>query len=245
MRIRLFSVLIAALLVLGASAFTPAGAANSVSPGLNWAGYVVDSPNVTAVSTDFIVPTVQAVTPGFVAEWAGIGGYTSNDLIQAGAGQEYIPGSGVRYFAWWETLPDAETEIANPVAPGDHMRVSITNTSGNAWTIQIADSTKGWTFSKSVTYASTKSSAEWIVEAPQVGLSALPLGAQTAPPLMGSAVFDGSGNTATVNGVTRLIGSWDLVQLIVDDATLAPSAIDSTGDGFAVCEYGATCSPPA
>ena len=34
---------------------------------------------------------------------------------------------GLSYFAWWETLPDAETQLPNAVRPGDHMTVAITN----------------------------------------------------------------------------------------------------------------------
>ena len=235
--------LLSVVLVLAGGALSPAHAASNGGStlGLNWAGYVVDSPHVSAVSTEFVVPTVQMATPGFVAEWAGIGGFTTNDLIQAGAGQEYIPGLGVQYFAWWETLPNAETQIpGKPVQPGDHMSVSITNTAGSSWTIEMADSTRGWTFSKTLNYKSTNSSAEWIVEAPQLGP-----GVQTLPPLMGPAVFDGAANTVTVGGTTKLIGNADPVQLIVDDATVAPSAIDSGGDGFSVCEYSISCSPPA
>ena len=242
-RIRMRSVLLSVVLVLAGGALSPAHAASNGGStlGLNWAGYVVDSPHVSAVSTEFVVPTVQMATPGFVAEWAGIGGFTTNDLIQAGAGQEYIPGLGVQYFAWWETLPNAETQIpGKPVQPGDHMSVSITNTAGSSWTIEMADSTRGWTFSKTLNYKSTNSSAEWIVEAPQLGP-----GVQTLPPLMGPAVFDGAANTVTVGGTTKLIGNADPVQLIVDDATVAPSAIDSGGDGFSVCEYSISCSPPA
>ena len=104
----------------------------------------------------------------------------------------------------------------------------------------MADTTQGWTFDKSLNYTSTNSSAEWIVEAPQLGP-----GVQTVPPLMGPAVFDGLANTVTIGGATKLIGNADPIQLIVDDATLAPSAIDSDGDGFSVCEYSLTCSPPS
>jgi hypothetical protein len=239
MRLRGWSLVVAALVALAGVLVAPADAAPD-EYSLNWAGYAVPASNVTSVSGEFVVPTVELGTPGFVAEWVGIGGYNSSDLIQAGIGQDaYAPGLATDYYAWWEVLPASETVIPNkPVAPGDHVTVTITNTSGNAWTIDMADTTQGWTFHKSLTYASTNSSAEWIVEAPSVA------GVQTIPPRISPAVFDGQ-NTATINGVTKVVGGWNPSEIAVPTGT--PSALDSTGDGFAVCEYDAqlNCSPPA
>jgi hypothetical protein len=240
MRLRVLAVLTTALAVLAGGVFTPADAAGS-NLSLNWAGYAVAASNVTSVSGEFTVPQVELGGPGFVAEWVGIGGYNTQDLIQAGIGQDaYVPGAAVDYYAWWEILPAAETVIPNkPVKPGDHVTVTITNTSGSNWTIDMADSTQGWTFQQNVTYNSTKSSAEWIVEAPTLALVA-----QTVPPRITPAVFDGA-NKATINGVTQTVGASNPDTLVVP--TGSPSAIDSTGDGFTVCEYDAqlNCAPPA
>lgn len=239
MRLRGWSVLAAVLLVLAGGVFTPASAAGTYLS-LNWAGYAVAASNVTSVSGEFTVPQVELGGPGFVAEWVGIGGYNTQDLIQAGIGQDaYVPGVAVSYYAWWELLPNAETVIpGKPVSPGDHVTVTITNTSGSAWTIDMADTTQGWTFQQNVTYNSTKSSAEWIVEAPTLVV------AQTIPPRITPTVFDGA-NKATINGVTQTVGAWNPDTLVVP--TGSPSAIDSTGDGFTMCEYDAqlNCPPPA
>ena len=57
---------------------------NADTTSLNWSGYATDpGSGVTGVASTFTVPTVNPVPPGFSANWAGIGGYTSSDLIQA------------------------------------------------------------------------------------------------------------------------------------------------------------------
>ncbi|HET7523968.1 MAG TPA: G1 family glutamic endopeptidase, partial [Acidimicrobiales bacterium] len=79
---------------------------------LNWSGYAVTGTGITGVASTFKVPTAGLVPPGFTATWAGIGGYSTSDLIQAGVGEQSLPSAplvGPQYFAWWETLPNAET----------------------------------------------------------------------------------------------------------------------------------------
>ena len=243
MRLRLACMLATTIVLLGGSALVPAyggGTKNGTSLGGNWAGYAVDAPGVTAVRGQFVVPKVDAVAPGLVAEWVGVGGFTTTDLIQAGVGEDYIPGFGVEYYPWYELLPASETRIDQPVQPGDHITVAVKDTGDNLWKIRMADAERGWTFSIVLSYASLHSSAEWIVEAPS--LSGV---VYTAPPLMDAAVFDGPGNSVTVGGVTTVLGNANPTKLIVDDATVQPSDIDSDGDGFAVCEYSVSCAPPS
>ncbi|HEX4863890.1 MAG TPA: G1 family glutamic endopeptidase, partial [Acidimicrobiales bacterium] len=89
-----------------------AGSINS----LNWSGYVVTPASpVTAVSSTFVVPAAGLVPPGFAATWAGIGGFNSQDLIQAGVGEQSLPDNpvlGPQYFAWTELLPSGETQLS-------------------------------------------------------------------------------------------------------------------------------------
>jgi hypothetical protein len=163
----------------------------------NWSGYA-EAGHYTSISASWTVPTVTAgagaTTRGrfgrqaptsawYSATWTGIDGFNSSNLIQAGTEQDYYGGSP-HYSAWWEILPAAETVISEPVSPGDVVSVSIVQTptvvgvpSGRGrataeyeWTITLSDTapTHPWRFVTTQPYAGTGSSAEWVVEAPEV-----------------------------------------------------------------------------
>src|SRR5581483_2091822 len=83
---------------------------NSTTSSLNWSGYATDpGSGITGVKSTFTVPTVAVAPPGFAANWTGIGGYNSQDLIQAGTSEDELQG----YYAWYEILPASETPISN------------------------------------------------------------------------------------------------------------------------------------
>jgi hypothetical protein len=223
------------------------GRANTTSDSLNWSGYAVlpsAGQNVTAVNSTFIVPKVNGTTPGFAATWTGIGGYNSSDLIQAGVGEQYVPGLGASYNAWYEILPASETALTNctgdancTVNPGDTVTVSIHDGGTNSWVVSLADSGH-WTFTKNLSYTSTHSSAEWILEAPTVG-------AQTVMPAMSNSLFD-PGNTYTVGtGSAQAIRAGNPVTITMNSAEGIPSPLDAEGDGFNGCTYALTCPAPA
>ncbi len=218
---------------------------------LNWAGYAVTpGSGITAVSGTFTVPTAGEVPPGFSASWAGIGGYTTSDLIQAGVSENSaITGEllGGEYDAWYEILPASETPISgcsgNPsctVNPGDKVTVSISNAGGDNWDISLSDA-GNWSWSTSVTYASSESSAEWIQEAPSLE------GVQTIPADVGTVSF-GPTSTFTEGGSTHTIaeGSPTLIDESpvgeVNEATTSPLASD--GQSFNVCVYAQSCAAP-
>ena len=159
----------------------------------NWSGYA-ETGNFTSVSGSWTVPTVTAgastggfrhpTTSWFSASWLGIDGFNNSSLIQTGTEQDFYSGSA-HYNAWWEILPAAETPISYPVNPGDVMTATITETSQvvssgggrhsrssgteHVWNITIGDTTAGWSFTTNQGYSGSGSSAEWVVEAPQVG----------------------------------------------------------------------------
>lgn len=219
---------------------------------LNWAGYAVTpATGITAVSSTFTVPSAGAVPPGFSATWAGIGGYTTSDLIQAGVSEE---GSAVatvlgpQYYAWYEILPASETQISGcsgdancTVSPGDTVTVNISLASANEWNVSIADSGH-WTWSQEIAYTSSESSAEWIQEAPTLVV-------QTIPAAVGTVSF-GPTSTYTENGTTYTIADGPTSPTLVDEspvgevneATTSPLASD--GQSFNVCVYAQTCAAP-
>ncbi len=218
---------------------------------LNWAGYAVTpGSGVTAVKSTFTVPTVGSLPPGFSATWAGIGGYSTSDLIQAGVGEQSTPSDplfGPQYYAWYEILPAAETPISGcsgdancTVQPGDQITVDIHNVSGNTWSVNLADANH-WTYSNTLTYASSESSAEWIQEAPTLAVvqtTQAPVGTVHFGP---TSTFTHGGTTSTIaGGQPTLINEG--VGLPVNEATTSPLASD--GQSFNVCVYAQSCPAP-
>jgi hypothetical protein len=212
---------------------------------LNWSGYATVAPAghpITAVSTHFIVPTVKRAPAGFSSTWAGIGGYNTQDLIQAGTESDT---AGAPY-AWYEILPASETPITSgcvgdnacTVRPGDNMTVTITSQGGDNWLISMVNANH-WTWSLNLSYASTFSSAEWILEAPTVG-------AQTVLANVGVQRFVPT-NTYTIDGVTKVIKQGNPIKIIlspglVNEAT--PSALNAAGNAFNDCAYKNSCAAP-
>lgn len=219
---------------------------------LNWAGYAVTpGSGISAVSGTFTVPAAGELPPGFAASWAGIGGYNTSDLIQAGVSENDAVGGallgGGQYNAWYEILPAAETPISGctgnvpscAVNPGDEVSVNISNAGGNTWDIALSDAGH-WSWSTSLTYASSGSSAEWIQEAPSLD------GAQTLPADVGTVSF-GPTSTFTVGGATETIAQGNPTLINegpggVNEATTSPLAAD--GQSFDVCVYAQSCATP-
>lgn len=218
---------------------------------LNWSGYAVtpSGGGVTAVSSTFTVPSAGLVPPGFAATWAGIGGYNTSDLIQAGTAEQSPPSNpllGPQYYAWYELLPNSETQLTGcsgdancTVTPGDHINVSISLSGTNTWLISLSDSGH-WSWSKTVNYASSESSAEWILEAPTL------LVAQTALAPVGTVAF-GPTSTFTAGGASHTTAQGNPTQIdlspgVVNEAT--PSALASDGQSFNDCAYAQSCPTP-
>ena len=216
---------------------------------LNWSGYAVSpSSPVTGVSSTFTVPSAGAVPPGFAATWAGIGGFTSQDLIQAGVAEQSFPDNpvlGPQYYAWYELLPAGETQLTgcNPdpnctVTPGDQVSVNITQASGSNWNIAVNDANK-WSFALQVPYSSSRSSAEWILEAPTLVV------AQTLMAPVGTVHF-GPTSTFTAGG-TQTIAQGNPTQVILSPGLIneaTPSALAADGQSFNDCAYAQTCPTP-
>jgi Peptidase A4 family len=259
-RIMISAALLGAIGSLGAAVATPASQTGvnhliavhgDTADSLNWAGYAVTpGSGITGVTGTFTVPTAGEVPPGFSASWAGIGGYSTSDLIQAGVSENSaLSGEllGGQYDAWYEILPASETEISDcsgdsscTVNPGDKITVSISNAGGDTWDVSLTDS-GNWSWSTSVTYDSSESSAEWIQEAPSLD------GVQTIPADVGTVSF-GPTSTYTEAGSTYTItqGSPTLIDESpvgeVNEATT--SALASDGQSFNVCVYAQSCAAP-
>ena len=218
---------------------------------LNWSGYAVTPSrhDITAMTTTFVVPKAAAAPPGFAATWGGIGGYNSSDLIQAGVSENSSSGNpavGKQYAAWYELLPASETNLTHctgnsscPVAPGNKVTVSIVKVGTNTWKTSVADPTEHWTWTKTLTYKSSESSAEWILEAPTVG-------AQTTLANVGKVSF-GPTSTYVAGGHTYTIAEGSPTKIILSPGSFneaTPSALASNGQSFNDCAYAQTCPRP-
>ena len=185
----------------------------------NWSGYA-ETGTFTGVSGTWTVPAVSATSSAtYSSAWIGVDGFSDNNLIQTGTEEDYYNGAA-HYNAWWEILPAAETAISTrsyPVTPGDRMSASIYETSQttgggggffrrqteHVWDIKIADTTRGWSFSTNQGYNGAGSSAEWVLEAPEVGSRIATLAHYAISPPAGTGDFDNAGIlTSIVSGGT-------------------------------------------
>ena len=161
----------AAVAVLTGSALfgaaRPAGAA--VTPSASaWAGYAATggSGAFTSVSSDWTQPTAHCGSGTSYADfWAGLDGYTSTSVEQAGTELD-CSGGTASYFAWYELYPSAPVYLSNTVRPGDTVSASVTYAGSSKFTITVADATRGWSQTVTKTLAgAARSSAEVITEA--------------------------------------------------------------------------------
>ncbi len=177
-----------------ASPFDPSGVVKLVKPphaqlnanqSTNWFGYnqgtLEQSGKLfTSISSDWTVPKASSHKAGEAessATWIGIGGgcldagCTLNDasLIQTGTEQDVDSSGHASYSAWWELVPVPAVTVSNmTVSPGDRIHASVTEAAlgSGVWTITLKDVTRNESFSTTVPYTSTNSTAEWIDETP-------------------------------------------------------------------------------
>jgi Peptidase A4 family len=182
----------------------------------NWSGYA-ETGTFTGVTGTWTVPSVAASSsPTYSSAWIGVDGFNDNNLVQTGTEEDYYSGAA-HYNAWWEILPAAETALPSTyaVAPGDRMSASIYETSSTVttgggnhgrfgsrssggstehmWVITIGDTTRGWTFTTDQGYNGAGSSAEWVMEAPEVGGKIATLAHYTVNAPSGTGDFDNAG----------------------------------------------------
>jgi hypothetical protein len=197
----------------------------------NWSGYVATGgTSYTSVSGTWVVPAPDANIRGIDATWVGIGGANTTDLIQAGT-EATVNGNGtVSYDAWTETLPQSTRTISLAVTGGDTVSVTISEQSAGLWLIDMKNITTGKTFTTTVRYDSSKSSAEWIEEAPSVGRGIAPLDS------FGSVTF--TAGQVVVDGKTQTLSGANVKAVTMADAAnqplAVPSAIGPDGSSFTV-----------
>jgi len=215
---------------------TPASVTSSSS---NWSGYAANGGAFTSVTATWTVPTVSATSSGADATWVGIGGLTSNDLLQAGT-QAMVDGSGtVEYSSWIEMLPQSSRNVPLSVSAGDSVTVTITQQGGNDWLIAMKNNTTNGSYSVTVQYSSSNSSAEWVQEAPSVGRGLISLDQFGTVKFSGaSAVRDGKTMSLSALGAKAITMINGQGQAIAQTSTIA-----SDGSSFTIARTDATSSP--
>jgi hypothetical protein len=236
-----------------------AGGQLNTNQSSNWSGYNIgaDYPQVpagttfTSISGEWTVPTATQHTSGQAedsATWIGIGGgcvddncdVTDETLIQAGTEQDVSSAGQASYNAWWEIIPETETEVSLPVSPGNTIYVSIDEAgTPGLWSITIDNLSTGETFSTTTPYTSSMDTAEWIEETPlEIGTGGTGLAAM---PTLGTVNF----TNATLNGANPGFETADEMQLTSSGTVVAtPSAPGPTLDSFNDCIWQTTCSAP-
>jgi peptidase A4-like protein len=217
---------------LAVTASTARLPASALPQSRNWAGYTATGGTFTEVEATWRVPQFAPNSPaGADAIWVGIGGVHGTDLIQAGT-QETVSGRGTTdYQAWVETLPQVSRPVPLPISAGDSVSISLQEQASGDWLVAFVNNTSGRTYQITIAYASSRSSAEWVVEAPSAQRGRiLPLDN------FGSVTFTQA--TTARDGQRLTIGQADgrPVTMVGQRArTLArPSSLDQDGAGFNV-----------
>jgi hypothetical protein len=217
----------------------------------NWSGYnkgiLETGTPFTSITGQWVVPTATQHVKGqdeYSSTWIGIGGgcldtgCTAGDatLIQTGTEQDVAADGTPSYSTWFELIPAPSISTPLAVKPGDTIAAVITSPAGGVWTISLNDRTTGQSWSTTVPYTSTLSTAEWIEETPlligtNAGFSALPN--------LGTVTF----SNATANGANAALNPAEKMQLVDGNGNpiATPSDPNATTNGFNDCTWSATC----
>ena len=175
----------------------------------NWSGYAAETNfsqpqanSVTAVSASWVVPKVTGNTNAYSAVWVGMDGYSDSTVEQVGTEQDTSRSGMTTYYAWWEMYSSGDQQPEQVISgltikPGDSITASVQYTGSGNFTLKITDTTENESFTTTPNTNATQSptasqsSAEWIVEAPNVG------GRQSSLADFGTITFTNA--SATIN----------------------------------------------
>jgi len=163
---------------------------NGTATSYNWSGYMqftgassYGSSSVYYIVADSVVPVARQAfgvancTWDYASTWAGIDGWGSNDVLQAGYEYDaYACGSttATYYSPWYEWYPYGEVRITNlPAAPGDDFFIEVWHTSATQGYAYLVNRNTGQYVEVGFTapsgYSLIGNVGEWIVERPGVG----------------------------------------------------------------------------
>jgi hypothetical protein len=196
------------------------------STSTNWSGYAATGTRFTSASATWKQPTASCTSATtYSSFWVGLDGDTSNTVEQTGTDADCSGGSPV-YYAWYEMYPRFPVNLSLAIHPGDTMHASVTTNGKGTFTLTIADTTTGRSFTTSQKLKRAKlSSAEVIAEAPSGSGGVLPL------TNFGTVDF----STAMANGQAIGTFSPDRITMTAPDGTVkaSPSSL-SNGTAFSI-----------
>lgn len=191
----------------------------------NWAGYAAHSTKYTSVTSTWREPSASCgSTTSYAAFWTGLDGYASNSVEQDGTLVQ-CSGGVAQQFSWYEMYPAAPVYFSNTLTAGDTIVSRVTSTSTGAFTLYLADTTRGWSHTINQTNSSlARSSAEVIAEAPSSSSGVLPLAN------FGTVTF----NSCDVNGGTLAASGPTAITMVTSTGStkVSVSAISSSGTSF-------------
>ena len=206
----------------------------------NWSGYADTGSGVSAVSGSWVVPAISCPKHGtsYVAIWVGIDGYTSSTVEQTGTLGQCSNGVA-SYSVWYEFYPAGSVTISGVTAsPGSPITASVTYSS-SGFTATITNTKTAESFSTTQTVSgAARSSAEWVVERPEL-CSFIRCQLSTLANF-GSVSLTSS--SATINGVTGPINTFtDVAITMVGSSTgpilAEPSSLSTDGTSFSVAYH--------
>jgi hypothetical protein len=207
--------------------------ASTATSSTNWSGYADVDETFSSVGGTWTEPSTTCTsTTSLAAFWVGIDGFSSSSVEQDGTLVECYGGSEYQ-FSWWEMYPTNDIQVVGEsVAAGDHITGTVVR-SGTSYKLTVTDSTHtANSFSTTQTGSGdANSSAEWIAEAPCCsGSSVYPLPDFHTWSLTGATVSTTSGS-----GVISTYPNYEITMVgSSGDTKAAPSALNSSGNGFTV-----------
>lgn len=231
-----------------------ASASSGAYTSTNWSGYADTASSGYAFNSVSATWTQPAVTTqsssSYVAAsfWVGLDGFSSTTVEQTGTQAVIGSGGTVSYTAWYELYPQVEIPVFT-VQPNDEISASVTYQSAtNQFAFKIQDLTSGASYSITTVNTQTskalRSSAEWIVEAPEFGTSSGSYQLSTLADY-GSFAFNSasagisgksSNQTGSISGVNAngaaTLNSITLVDGKTLQALSTPSALTKDGASF-------------
>jgi peptidase A4-like protein len=172
-----------------------------------WAGYYVSTSHnaVSDVRANWHVPQIAAACPSLTTAstvFVGMDGVASGSYVEAVGTQTDCSGGHAIYGAWVE-YGTTFISLSLKISPADHMFGDVKYNSGLKSTVFfIKDLTTGKSYSKTVSGAGYRASAEWIADDPYAGSVQYPLTD------FGWVIFTNA--SATISGHTHSIGGFGL-----------------------------------
>jgi hypothetical protein len=146
---------------------------------LNWSGFAVtSSKKFTYAQSRFVEPTLTCTgdhANEWSSNWVGFDGFSTATVEQTGTAAHCGGPNNTTpvYKAWYEMYPAGSVNVFS-VFPGDTINVSV-SFSNSKFTLSVADLTPGHKHTATHTAkcgSCKRSSAEWIVERPELCTSA-------------------------------------------------------------------------